>query len=150
MKFFLLALLVFFQAPFTFAKITEVITTEAPVPAGHYSQAVRAGDYLFISGHVALDPTTSKLVGTTIEEQTTQVLNNLEAILHSQALTFANVVKAEVYLKDIRDFDGMNSVYSARMTQPVKPARQTMQVANLPLQALVEISCIAFIPKMGD
>ena len=116
MKFFVFALLACIQTQFTFANITEVITTEAPSPAGHYSQAVRAGDYLFISGHVALDPTTSKLVGTTIEEQTTQVLNNLEAILHSQGLTFANVVKAEVYLKDIRDFDGMNSVYSACKT----------------------------------
>jgi 2-iminobutanoate/2-iminopropanoate deaminase len=121
----------------------EVRTSEAPQVIGPYSQAVQAGQFLFVSGQLALDPVSNKLVGTTIEEQTTQVLNNIEAILQAQGLSFKDVVKAEVYLKDMNDFKGMNGVYAARFSHAIKPARQAMQVARLPLDALIEISCIA-------
>ena len=135
------------QGSHAFGQITEVTATDAPKAIGPYSQAVRAGQFLFVSGQVALDPVTGKMIGDTIEAQTLQVLNNLEAILTEAGLTFANVVKAEVYLKDLNDFKSMNSVYASRLTQAVKPARQAMQVAKLPLDALIEISCIAYIPN---
>jgi 2-iminobutanoate/2-iminopropanoate deaminase len=127
-------------------EIVKVTTDQAPKAIGPYSQAIRAGHYLFVSGQLSIDPATGKLTGDTIEEQTQQVLNNIEAILNAQGLTFEHVVKSEVYLKDLRDFQGMNGVYATRFSHDTKPARQAMQVARLPLDALVEISCIAFIP----
>ena len=123
--------------------IQEVATEHAPKAIGPYSQAVNDGRYLFVSGQLAIDPTTGKLTGDNAQEQTVQVLKNMEAILHAEGLTFDNVVKAEVYLKDMEDFQKMNSVYAQKFSGPVKPARQAMQVAKLPLDALVEISCIA-------
>lgn len=127
-------------------QIKEIVTEKAPKAIGPYSQGVLAGQYLFVSGQVALDPASGKLIGDTIEAQTKQVLDNIEAILHQAGLSFENVVKSEVYLKDMNDFKGMNSIYSTKFTHATKPARQTLQVAKLPLDALVEISCIAFIP----
>lgn len=124
----------------------SVQTDEAPSAPHLYSQAVRAGQYLFVSGQLGLDPTTGQFVGNTIEEQTTQVLNHLEAILRTQKLTLKNVVKTEIYLKDMNDFQKVNAIYSQRFSQEVKPARQAMQVAKLPFDALIEISCVAFIP----
>jgi len=128
-----------------FASLVQVNTDEAPKAIGPYSQAVLAGDYLFVSGQIPLDPTTGKIAGDTIEEQTKQVLDNIAAILASQGLTFENVVRAEVYLKDMGDFKAMNGIYSQRFAHEVKPARQTMQVAKLPLDVMVEISCIAYV-----
>lgn len=128
-----------------YGNITEVRTEEAPQAIGPYSQAVQAGQYIFVSGQLAIDPASNKLVGSTIGEQTSQVLNNIESILRAQGLTLRDVVKAEVYLKDMNDFKGMNLVYAERFSSAVKPARQAMQVAKLPLDALIEISCIAFI-----
>ena len=125
--------------------IIEVSTDQAPKAIGPYSQAVRAGQYLFISGQLGVDPATGQMKGSTIEEQTDQVLNNIEAILNAEGLTFENVVKSEVYLKDLNDFKAMNAIYAARFSQNVKPARQAMQVARLPLDAMIEISCIAYI-----
>lgn len=100
---------------------------------GKVYQALQKGDKIlhFISGD-------------TVEDQTSQVLNNIEAILEAQGLTFQDVVKTEVYLKDMNDFKSMNAVYAQRFSHAIKPARQAMQVAKLPLDALVEISCIAF------
>ena len=126
--------------------ILEVRTDEAPQAIGPYSQAVQAGQYLFVSGQLAIDPASNKLIGSTIGEQTSQVLNNIESILRTQGLTLKDIVKAEVYLKDMNDFKSMNLIYAERFSHTVKPARQAMQVARLPLDALVEISCIAFIP----
>jgi 2-iminobutanoate/2-iminopropanoate deaminase len=127
-------------------ELIQIATDQAPKAIGPYSQAVRAGSYLFISGQIAIDPTTSKLTGLTIEEQTKQVLKNMEAILDAQGLSFENVVKTEVYLKDLKDFQAMNSVYAESFSYAIKPARATVQISKLPLDALVEISCVAFIP----
>lgn len=146
-KYFSIAALTISSALCAYDNIVEVRTNEAPQAIGPYSQAVQAGQYLFVSGQLAIDPDSNKLVGNTIGEQTSQVLNNIEAILRAQGLTLKDVVKAEVYLKDMNDFKGMNSVYTERFAHAVKPARQAMQVARLPLDALVEISCIAFIPS---
>ncbi len=124
---------------------TAVTTSEAPAAIGPYSQAVRIGDLLFSSGQVALDPATGLIVAGGIAEQTTRVLENLKAVLAAAGLGMSHVVKATVFMKDLKDFAGMNAVYG-RYVAPegvVPPARSTVQVAGLPKDALVEIEFIA-------
>lgn len=133
-------------ALFAGGSITEIATDQAPKAIGPYSQAVIAGSNVYVSGQIAMDPKTGKLVGETIEEQTKQVLRNMEAILLAHGLTLENVVKTDVYMKDLKDFQVMNSVYAVSFSHAVKPARATVQVSKLPLDALVEISCVAYIP----
>lgn len=125
-------------------QILQVITDNAPKAIGPYSQAVAAGPFLFVSGQIPIDPKTGKLVENTIQAQTRQVLDNIEAILKSQDLSWEHVVKMEVYLKDLGDFAEMNVIYAERIQTEVKPARQAMQVAKLPLDVRIEISCIAY------
>jgi 2-iminobutanoate/2-iminopropanoate deaminase len=127
-------------------KIKKVETENAPKAIGPYSQAVVAGNFLFISGQIPIDPQTGEVVERTIQVQTKQVLDNIKAILEAQGLSFEHVVRAEIYLKDLNDFKEVNAIYGERFPHPVKPARQTMQVAKLPLDVLIEISCIAYIP----
>lgn len=127
--------------------ITKIATDQAPKAIGPYSQAICAGSYVFVSGQIAIDPALGKLTGSTIEEQTKQVLKNIEAILIAQGLTLENVVKTEVYLKDLKDFAAMNTIYAEKFSYPIKPARATVQISKLPLDALIEISCTAFIPE---
>lgn len=127
-------------------QIAEIKTDGAPKAMGPFSQAVRAGHYLFVAGQISVDLTTGELVGDTIEEQTTRVLDYIEAILKAQGLTLANVVKTGVSLKDMNDFEKMNGVYAERFTFPIKPARHTVQVGKLALDALIEIDCTAYIP----
>jgi 2-iminobutanoate/2-iminopropanoate deaminase len=125
-----------------------ISTAQAPAAIGPYSQAVRAGDTLFASGQVALDPATGALVPGGIAEQTTRVLTNVTAILQQAGLTPADVVKTTVYLKNMADFAAMNEIY-ARFLAPegvVAPARSTVEVARLPKDALVEIEIIARFP----
>ena len=124
---------------------TAISTTDAPAAIGPYSQAVRAGDLLFTSGQVALDPATGTLVPGGIEAQTTRVLENLKAVLAAAGIDFTHVVKTTVFLKDMKDFAAMNEIY-ARYFAPegvVPPARSTVQVAALPKDALIEIECVA-------
>lgn len=128
------------------SQIAQIATDKAPAAIGPYSQAICAGSYLFVSGQIAIDPAEGKLTAETIEEQTRQVLKNLEAILEAKGLTLENVVKTEVYLKDLKDFSVMNGIYAEKFSYAIKPARATIQVSKLPLDALIEISCIAFIP----
>ena len=116
---------------------------EKPKAIGPYSHAVRAGNLLFVSGQIPIDPAHGKIMETTIQAQTRQVLANIEAVLRSEDLTLENVVKAEVYMKDLSQFQEMNAIYAEAFSFPVKPARQAMQVARLPMDALIEISCIA-------
>lgn len=123
----------------------RIIDTEkAPKANGPYSQAIAAGPFLFISGQLPIDPKIGKIIATTIEEQARQVLDNIEAILAADGLTIENVVKADVFLKDMQDFQQMNSIYAARFNHAAKPARLTVQVARLPMDALIEITCIAY------
>ena len=128
--------------------MTQIETANAPKAIGPYSQAIKAGSFLFVSGQIPLNPKTGELVERTIQAQTLQVLDNIEAILQAAGLTFDHVVKTEVYLKDMQDFKEMNILYSARFQSSAKPARQAMQVAKLPMDALIEISCIAFYDKI--
>lgn len=120
-------------------------TDKAPAAIGPYSQAILAGDFLFISGQLPLNPQTGTISETTIEGQTEQVLHNLQHILEEADLGFDDVVKSEIYLKDIADFAVVNKLYGTRFAS--KPARQTMQIGKLPLDARIEISCIAYKPQ---
>jgi len=124
--------------------IQSIETQRAPKPNGPYSQAVRAGQFLFVAGQIPINPETGALVEDNIEAQTRQVLANIEAILKADQLTFEHVVKTEVFLKDLGEFQAMNAIYAEKFSHPTKPARQTIQAAKLPLDVRVEISCIAF------
>ncbi len=121
----------------------QVISTpNAPAAIGPYSQAVRAGNLVFVSGQIPLDPATGQLVGGDIGVQTEQVLENLAAILEAAGSSLAQVVKATVYLRDLGEFGRMNEVY-AKFFRENPPARATVQVARLPREAAVEIDVVA-------
>jgi 2-iminobutanoate/2-iminopropanoate deaminase len=121
----------------------QIVSSEAaPKAIGPYSQAVWAGDYLFCSGQIPLDPATGNMVAGGITEQTTRVLENIGALVKSQGLDLAHVVKATVFLSDMNNFPAMNEVY-ARYFPQNPPARSTVQVARLPKDALVEIEVVA-------
>jgi 2-iminobutanoate/2-iminopropanoate deaminase len=119
-----------------------VQTDNAPKAIGPYSQAIRIGDLIYTAGQVALSPTTGELVGTDIEAQTRQVLENLKGVLEAAGSSFDNVVKTTVFLASIGDFAKMNAIYSEYFTGK-PPARSTVQVSALPKNALVEIECVA-------
>ncbi len=121
----------------------KVETSHAPKAIGPYSQAVIAGPFLFISGQIPLDPETGTVKDQTIQDQTRRVFKNLAAILHAARLSFQDVVKVEVFLKNMDDFSAMNAIYAEQFQGPIQPARQTVQVARLPMDVLLEISCIA-------
>jgi 2-iminobutanoate/2-iminopropanoate deaminase len=122
-----------------------VSTPDAPAAIGPYSQAIRAGDMLFTSGQIPIDPKTGHFVPGGIAEQTTQVLENLKAVLAQAGLDFTHVVKTTVFLKSMADFAAMNAVYAKYLAPAgaIPPARSTVQVAALPKDALVEIEIIA-------
>lgn len=117
----------------------------APQAVGPYAQAVAAGGFVFCSGQTPLVPATMRIEATTIEEQTRQVLHNLRTVLSSRGLELADIVKTSVFLKNFTDFDRMNAVY-AEVFGLHRPARTTVEVSRLPLDALVEIDCIAALP----
>jgi 2-iminobutanoate/2-iminopropanoate deaminase len=123
--------------------IEYIATQQAPAAIGPYSQAVRAGDYVFFSGQIPLDPTTGEIVGQNAESQSRQVLTNIKAVLAGAGLTLAQVVKTTVYLADMRDFEVINRVYGECFGDAA-PARATVQVAALPKQVLIEIEGIAY------
>jgi 2-iminobutanoate/2-iminopropanoate deaminase len=122
---------------------TKTIIKPSAAPAvGPYNHAVRIGDLLFCSGQIPLDPGTGNLVGADIRLQTGRVLENVQAILADQGLTFANVVKSTVFMTNLGDFAAMNEVYARYFTNDF-PARSTIQVAALPRGASVEIEVVA-------
>ena len=121
----------------------EVIhVQDAPKTIGPYCHAIQTGKLVFCSGQTPLDPATMKLIGNTIEEQTKRVLDNLSIVLSGVGLSLKNVVKTTVFLKSMDDFQGMNTVY-AQMFQGHTPSRTTVSVKKNPLDALVEIECVA-------
>jgi 2-iminobutanoate/2-iminopropanoate deaminase len=119
-----------------------VSTPAAPAAIGPYSQAIRAGHLLFLSGQIPLDPATGKLVEGGVEAQTVQVFKNIEAILKAGGASFDGVVSATVYLADMNDFATVNDIYATYFSSPA-PARATVQVARLPKDCRVEIQVIA-------
>lgn len=123
----------------------EIFAPDAPQAIGPYCHAMKVGNLLFCSGQTPLDPKRMVLVGDTIEEQTHQALKNLGTVLKSQGLALQHIAKTTVYLKDMSLFQGMNGVYET-MFEGHKPSRTTIAVKQNPLDALVEIECIAVFP----
>lgn len=119
-----------------------IATTNAPGAIGPYSQAVQAGDFLYVSGQLPLDPATGAFPGDDATVQTRQSLTNLKAIVEAAGMTMSDVVKVNVFLKDMGDFAAMNTVYGDFFTANF-PARAAVEVARLPKDALVEIECVA-------
>ena len=119
-----------------------IFSPEAPEPIGPYSQAIQAGNMLFISGQIPIRQSSGEIIKDSIEAQTEQVMINLREILTSAGLDFSNVVKCSIFLTDMNDFPKVNEVYG-RFFQQAPPARETVQVSALPKNVNVEISCIA-------
>ena len=123
--------------------MNEIIsTTGAPGAIGPYSQAMKAGGFLYVSGQLPLDPATGAFAGDDIASQTRQSLTNIKAIVDAAGMTLTDVVRVGVFLKDMNDFAAMNAVYGEFFTENC-PARAAVEVARLPKDALVEIECVA-------
>jgi len=120
---------------------TIISTPDAPKAIGPYSQAVRYGDLLFVSGMLGMDPKTGEMAGTDIESQAVRILENLKAVVEAAGMTLQNVLKSTVFLKDMNDFAKFNEIYG-RYFPEAPPARETVQVAKLPRDAAIEISVI--------
>jgi 2-iminobutanoate/2-iminopropanoate deaminase len=124
--------------------LSAVSSESAPKALGPYSQAIRAGQLLFVSGQVPIDPATGEMVQGGIDEQTRRVLQNIGEILRAGGASFQHVAKTTVYLADIGDFAAMNEVYATFFTAP-QPARSTIQAAKLPRNARIEVDVIAYL-----
>lgn len=122
-------------------KIIE--TKNAPAPLGPYNQAVMAKDTLYLSGQIPIDPATNALVEGDLEKETHQVMKNLSAVLSAAGMTFENVVKTSIFLKDMNHFATVNTIYGSYFIEKTAPARETVEVANLPKFVRIEISMIA-------
>src|SRR5690606_23177682 len=118
-------------------------TPNAPAPIGPYNQAVLSGNTLYISGQIAFDPKTNELVLDSIAAETSRVMENLKAVLAAANMTFENVVKSTIFISDMNQFGEINSVYGTYFNTETAPARETVEVANLPKFVNVEISMIA-------
>ncbi|QNJ98811.1 Rid family detoxifying hydrolase [Constantimarinum furrinae] len=118
-------------------------SSKAPAPIGAYSQAVLKGSMLFTSGQIAIDPTTGELVNESIQKETKQVMENLKAVLEEAGMTFENVLKSSIFISDMKNFSQINEVYAGYFNEDTAPARETVEVANLPKYVNVEISMIA-------
>ncbi len=119
-----------------------IFTPEAPAPIGPYSQAVLAGNTLYISGQIALDPDTGELINENITEETHAVMKNLEAVLRGAKFAFSDVVKCTIFIRDMGQFGTINEAYG-QYFKSNPPARETVEVSKLPKHVNVEISCIA-------
>ena len=122
----------------------KIITTvKAPAPIGPYNQAVLSGNTLYTSGQIAINPKTGKLVLDNIQVETRQVMENLKQVLLAADMTFENVIKTSIFISDMHNFSEINTVYGAYFNDETAPARETVEVANLPKFVNVEISAIA-------
>jgi 2-iminobutanoate/2-iminopropanoate deaminase len=123
--------------------IKKVETNDAPGAVGPYSQATEIDKFIFVSGQLPVDPSAGNLVEANIKAQTARVIDNIQAVLRAAGSDLNQVVRCDVFLKDMNDFKDMNEVYASKFVAEPKPARQAVQVGRLPLDAMVEISCIA-------
>lgn len=124
--------------------VKKIINTpNAPAPIGPYNQAILIGNTLYISGQIPIDPATGNLVEGDIKNETKQCMENLKAILTEAGMTFENVVKTSIFIKDMHQFSEINAVYGTYFNQETAPARETVEVANLPKFVRVEIAMIA-------
>lgn len=122
----------------------KIINTDnAPAPIGPYSQAVMYGDLLYTSGQIAIDPASGELIQDSIEAETKQVMENLKAVLAAANMSFEHVIKTTIFLNDMEQFAAVNGVYGEYFDADTAPARETVQVANLPKYVNVEIGVIA-------
>ena len=119
-----------------------IFTADAPAPIGPYSQAVQAGDQLFVSGQIAIDPSNGNLITGDIASETHRVMKNIQAILHAAGYDFSYVVKTSIFLTDLNNFSAVNEVYGSYFSSDF-PARETVQVAALPKNVNLEISVVA-------
>ncbi|MFM1893832.1 MAG: RidA family protein [Crocinitomicaceae bacterium] len=119
-----------------------VINPLAPKPIGPYTPGILVGDTLFVSGHVPIDPETKSLVQENMTQATAQILTNINNLLKTEGFTLENVVKSTIFLTDLNDFNEVNACYTT-FFQGIPPARETVEVSRLPLDARIEISCIA-------
>ena len=122
--------------------LKPIQTSSAPQAIGPYSQAIRCGSLVFVSGQIPLDPATGQLVGGGVDAQTHQVLKNLKAVVEASGSSLDKVAKTTIYLKDMGQFQLVNEIYGSYFKAPF-PARATVEVARLPKDVLVEIDCIA-------
>ena len=118
-------------------------TDKAPAPVGPYNQSTKAGNMLFVSGQIAIDPATGELVMDSIEAETHQVMKNLTAVLDAAGMTFDNILKASVFVSDMNNYSRINGVYAEYFDEATAPARELVEVANLPKFVNIEISVIA-------
>jgi 2-iminobutanoate/2-iminopropanoate deaminase len=119
-----------------------IYSSNAPEPIGPYSQAIQSGNLLFVSGQVAIQKSSGNIITTSIQDETHQVMKNLDEILKAAGMSFSNVLKCTIFLKDMNNFPKVNDVYGSYfITEP--PARETVEVSRLPKDVNVEISCIA-------
>ena len=125
-------------------KQKAVLTEKAPQPIGPYSQAIRAGDFLFCSGQIAWNPATGQVVSPDVEGQTKQVMENVKAVLEAGGASFGNVVKTTIFLKSMNDFPKVNEIYGVYFSGAMPPARSTVEVARLPKDVLVEVEAVAW------
>jgi 2-iminobutanoate/2-iminopropanoate deaminase len=126
--------------------LSIVNSNKAPQPIGPYAQAVAAGDFLYTSGQIAIDPESGQFVNGSIEEQTKLVLNNLAAVLHAKEAAFKDVVATTIYLTDLTHFKQVNTLYAQAMGNHT-PARTTVEVSRLPLDAKIEIAMTAYLGR---
>ena len=118
-------------------------TSKAPAPIGPYNQAILSGNTLYTSGQIAINPKTGELNITTIEEETTLVMENMKAVLAAAEMTFEHVIKTSIFISDMSNFSEINTIYGRYFNEDTAPARETLEVANLPKYVNVEISMIA-------
>ena len=119
-----------------------IFSSDAPAPIGPYSQAVKTGNTLYLSGQIALDPVTGELINENITEETHAVMKNMDAVLRAGGFTFADVVKCTIFIRDMGQFGTINDAYG-QYFKSNPPARETVEVSKLPKNVNVEISCIA-------
>lgn len=120
-----------------------ITTTKAPAPIGPYNQAILSGNTLYTSGQIAINPETGKLVLDTIKNETKQVMENMKEVLAAANMTFENVIKTSIFISDMNNFTEINTIYGTYFNEATAPARETVEVANLPKFVNVEISMIA-------
>ncbi|SDS07842.1 2-iminobutanoate/2-iminopropanoate deaminase [Polaribacter sp. KT25b] len=120
-----------------------ITTTKAPAPIGPYNQAILSGNTLYTSGQIAINPETGELVLESIQAETTQVMNNMKEVLAAADMTFENVIKTSIFISNMNQFTEINKVYGSYFNEETAPARETVEVANLPKFVNVEISMIA-------
>ena len=120
-----------------------ITTTKAPAPIGPYNQAVLSGNTLYTSGQIAIDPETGALILDSIEAETKQVMENMKEVLAAAEMNFENIIKTSIFIADMNNFSKINAVYGTYFDAATAPARETVEVANLPKFVNVEISAIA-------